>query len=139
MEGVFNLASTDVYLQDNLLCISHNLKQSPYIFNTAVGTFNNRFLLKYTKTTKGKIDKVDKIDCQKTVIVTKKDELLIIKSAVLPIQSIAVFNLLGRKIFENNLINKNELVIDSLVSDQQPIIVNIVLENGTVVSRKIVF
>jgi hypothetical protein len=38
----------NIYLEDRDLNIIHNLKLSPYTFTTGVGTFNSRFVLRYT-------------------------------------------------------------------------------------------
>ena len=46
-EGILNDVTTNVYLQDNLLNITHDLKAAPYNFNTNYGTYNDRFILKY--------------------------------------------------------------------------------------------
>lgn len=135
-EGVFNSTNNNVYLQDNLLNVTHNLKTSPYVFHTAAGTFNNRFILKYVNTTLGV---ADDMDYQKTVIVAKKENQLTMKSAFLPMKQIIVFDLLGRKVYENNDVNKNEFIINDVVLNQQTIIVKITLDNGTVVTRKVVF
>lgn len=36
-----------IYVMDKDLNIIHDLKQKPYLFNTTVGSFNNRFVLRY--------------------------------------------------------------------------------------------
>ena len=38
----------NIYLEDNDLHIIHNIKVSPYPFTSEAGTFNNRFVLRYT-------------------------------------------------------------------------------------------
>jgi hypothetical protein len=41
------------YFRDKTLNTIHDLRQSPYIFTAVNGTYNNRFLLRYTNTTLG--------------------------------------------------------------------------------------
>jgi hypothetical protein len=41
----------NIYLEDRDLNIIHNLKLSPYTFTSGVGTFNSRFVLRYTDST----------------------------------------------------------------------------------------
>lgn len=38
----------NIYLEDNVLHIIHNIKVSPYSFTSEIGTFNDRFVLRYT-------------------------------------------------------------------------------------------
>lgn len=45
-DGLFD--NQNIYIEDKLLGIIHNLKQSPYNFSTAAGMFNDRFVLRYT-------------------------------------------------------------------------------------------
>lgn len=40
----------DIFVEDLLLHITHNLKESPYSFHSESGTFNNRLILKYQDT-----------------------------------------------------------------------------------------
>lgn len=46
LDGIFT--GQMVYLEDKLLNIIHDLKQSPYTFATAAGTFDQRFVLRFT-------------------------------------------------------------------------------------------
>lgn len=47
-DGLFE--NQDIFIEDKQLAIIHNLKQSPYIFSAEVGTFDNRFVLRFTDT-----------------------------------------------------------------------------------------
>jgi hypothetical protein len=40
----------NIYVEDKLLNVIHDLKVSPYAFTTAAGTFDTRFVLRYTTT-----------------------------------------------------------------------------------------
>lgn len=46
LDGEFE--NQNVYLEDKLLNVIHDLKQSPYVFASAVGRFDDRFVLRYT-------------------------------------------------------------------------------------------
>ena len=46
LDGLFE--NQDIYLEDTTLNIIHDLKQSPYSFTSSVGTFDTRFILRYT-------------------------------------------------------------------------------------------
>ncbi|MFT3795306.1 PKD-like domain-containing protein [Flavobacterium sp.] len=43
----------NIYLEDKLLNVIHDLKVAPYSFTSEAGTFNTRFVLRYTTTTLG--------------------------------------------------------------------------------------
>ncbi len=45
LDGLFE--NQDVFVEDKLLGIIHNLKQSPYLFSSGIGTFNERLVLRY--------------------------------------------------------------------------------------------
>lgn len=49
VDGLFQ--AQDIYLEDQLEQVLHNLKQSPYNFTTEAGIFDNRFILRYTNNT----------------------------------------------------------------------------------------
>jgi hypothetical protein len=57
------LANQNVFLEDKLANKTANLKEGKYTFNTAAGTFNDRFVLRYTDKTLGiaETDKEDEI------------------------------------------------------------------------------
>jgi hypothetical protein len=133
-DGLF--VTQTVFIQDNLLNIDHNLSLAPYNFSTLTGTFNNRFVLKYTSATLGNNDPT--LDLS-NVIVAKIDNSIKIKSTIQNIDKILIFDLLGRKVFEQNKVNSKQFETKDLVLNQQTLIVKVILEDGLVVSRKIVY
>ncbi len=135
LDGLF-LDGQDIYLEDLLLNVTHHLSTSSYTFTTESGTFENRFLLRYTNAPLG-VDPINELDNQVTVAV--KDQLLKIKTAMESIQSITVFDLLGRKVFDKNDLNTTEFYAEDIVLNQQALIVKITLTNGQTVTRKIVY
>lgn len=135
-EGVFNSGSTGVFLEDKLLSSIHNLKVLPYTFTTHAGTFNDRFVLRYTDKTLGTGD-FDKVDSQ--VVISKDKNELKIKSAIETIKRITVFDLLGKKVFEKEAVNSNEFRSSSTGLSKQVGIVKVTLANGQVISKKVVF
>jgi hypothetical protein len=46
VDGLFD--AQDIYLEDTTLNIIHDLKQAPYSFTSLLGTFDTRFVLRYT-------------------------------------------------------------------------------------------
>ena len=130
LEGV--LIGQNVYLEDTLLNVTHDLKQGPYTFTSNYGTFNSRFVLKYTDTT---LTNNTFAANGNQVLTATKNQQLQIKSMEQSIDSITVYDLLGRVIASKTQIQANETTINNLPT-QQVLIVKIQLENGQVVSKK---
>jgi hypothetical protein len=135
-EGVFNNLSTAVYLEDKLLNVIHNLKTEAYTFTTEKGTFNDRFILSYTNKT---LSNKDFETLENQVLVSHKNKQIKVNSAVETIDKVMIYDLLGRQLFKKEKVNSNELTISSLVSGQQTLLVKVSLQNGKIVTNKIVF
>lgn len=135
-EGVFTNLNTPVYLEDKLLNVIYDLKQSPYTFTTEKGTFNDRFILRYTNKTLGTAD-LETLENQ--VLVSNKNKQIKVNSAVETIDKVLVYDLLGRQIFKKEKVNSKELTLNNLISSQQTLLVKVSLQNGHSVTKKIVY
>lgn len=135
VEGVF-LGSQNIYLQDNLLQIVHDVKTTPYNFASEVGTFNDRFVLLYIDES---LDVHDFESNNSNVVISKKGNELKIKSELENIRQIAVFDLLGRKVFDKDAINNAEFRMSNIALNNQIGIVKVTLANGQEISKKIIF
>jgi hypothetical protein len=135
-EGVFANLITPVYLEDKLLNLIHDLKQSPYTFTTEKGTFNDRFILRYTNKTLGTND-LETTENQ--VVVSNKDKQIKVNSAVETIDKVLVYDLLGRQLFKKEKVNSNELSIPNLNSSHQTLFIKVILQNDQTVTRKIIY
>jgi hypothetical protein len=107
MDGVF-VDQQDVYLEDRLLNVITNLKITPYTFITELGTFNNRFVLRYTDTLLGN----PVFNTNNDVIVYSKDKNIEVLSNE-NFESIVVYDLIGRELFKNAELNTNRFTISS--------------------------
>jgi hypothetical protein len=133
-EGLFGAA--DVIIEDKLVNVSHNLKSGPYTFATGEGVFNDRFVLKYTDKTLG----TDDLDKGKGgVIVSVKNKIVKINSALEQLDKVVIYDLLGKAVFKKINVNVNELEIPNLNLGHQVLIVKTTLQNGAVVTNKIVY
>ncbi|MFV5697155.1 T9SS sorting signal type C domain-containing protein [Flavobacterium sp. ZT3R17] len=134
VDGLF--VDKTVYLEDRLLNVIHNLKQSPYNFETENGVFNDRFVLRYTDKTLGTGD-FDKENNQ--VVVSVKNKQIKINSETEMINKILIFDISGKLIYKKINIDNNEMTILNLTSSEQTLLVKIVLKNGQTVTRKIIY
>jgi hypothetical protein len=135
-EGVFSGTAVNIYLEDKLLNVIHDLRKSPYVFKTEAGAFDHRFVLRYTNRLLGNQNfEVD----DSSVVVSAAGSQIKIRSDDGAIAEIRVYDLLGRAIFEAKGIGSKSYIIDQIEAHQQALIVNIILENHQVVKRKIIF
>ena len=130
------LATQNIYIEDKLLNVIHNIKDTPYAFTTEAGTFDDRFVLRYTDKTLGTGD-FNPLSNQ--IIISKDKNELKIKSELETIKRVTVFDLLGRKVFEKEAVNSNEFGSSSTGLSKQVGIVKVTLANGQVISKKVVF
>lgn len=134
-DGLFS-AGQDFYLEDLLLGVIHNIKKTPYNFISEAGSFNDRFVLRYTDKTLG--TGTFELD-DNTVVISKKGNELNIKSDLENIKRVTVFDLLGRKVFEKNSINSTEFHTSNIDLNDQIGVVKVTLSDGQEISKKIIF
>lgn len=134
VEGLF-IQGQVIYLKDNLLGITQNLTEGAYNFTTAAGTFNSRFEILYTNGSLG----IDPVLNPDSFVVYQQDSKIFVNAGVTEISGVTVFDMRGRMLYNQNGINATETVIDSLVAQQQVLIVQIQTADKGLVSKKIVF
>ncbi|MDR6966758.1 hypothetical protein J2X31_000756 [Flavobacterium arsenatis] len=134
-DGIFEYQN--VYLEDKLLNIIHNLKESEYQFTSTTGTFDERFVLRYAPS--AELSNPDHENIANGVLVYKNNNQIAVKSQLENIQDITVYDLLGREVFNAKNIGANSYNITDVVLNQQPLIVKATLINGQVVNKKIVY
>lgn len=123
-----------IYLEDLSTGAVHNLKQTPYTFTTAAGTFESRFQIRYTNVTLG----IDEVTVpSNTVWVYGTDVMTAVSSEEL-LASVVVHDLLGRRLYEAKNISAMQHVI-GLKPGEQVLLVTITLGNGQVETRKVKF
>jgi len=135
LDGLF-AGNQDIYLEDRLLNIVHNLKDSPYSFTAdAAGFVNDRFVLRYTNETLGNEEIVSSTA---GVNVYANDAINVVSTKEM-IQSVAVYDVLGRLVAEKKNVNATSTVINNVTISKSAYIVKVVLENGAEVSKKIIY
>tara|TARA_R110000868_G_scaffold107860_1_gene294876 strand:- start:2874 stop:6785 length:3912 start_codon:yes stop_codon:yes gene_type:complete len=134
VDGLFK--DQNVFIEDKLLDVIHDLKNEAYHFSTAKGVFDERFVLVYTNKKLG-TDEVELTD--KTVMVSSKNKEVKIASSNELIDSVMVYDFAGKQIYKKGNIASNNLFISSLVASNSPLIVKVKLQNGQITSQKIVY
>ena len=132
VDGLFT--NQDIYLQDNLLNITHDLKLAPYSFSSTIGTFADRFVLKYVNTNLATTN----FETNNDLKVLTSDKISLSSSNLL-IKKIEVFDLLGRKIDGYDKVNSKLQTLDNLYKSNRVLIIKTTLENDVIISKKIIF
>ncbi|WP_281336892.1 PA14 domain-containing protein [Flavobacterium eburneipallidum] len=130
------LTNQSVFLEDKLTNTVSNLKTGNYTFNTTAGTFNDRFVLKFTNKTLG-TGEFD--DTKNQVVVSLKNKQIKINSFAETIAKVAIYDLSGKLIYQKLNVNANELVLIDFTTKEQVLIVKTTLEHGTIVNDKVVY
>lgn len=135
VDGLFTSSTQDIYLEDLELGIIHDLRVNPYSFNATQGIHNSRFKLRYTNSVLGNEDFVGDSN---TVFVVS-NESLIVSSSKENIATIEIYDVLGRKLYQNKNVNTQSQIVDSIQKTNSGLIIYITLENGKQVVKKAIY
>jgi len=134
-DGVF-AEDQEIYIKDNLLAVTHNIKDGSYSFTSEAGTFKNRFEVVYAK--QGALDTDNPVLNGNSVILYQQGNVININSGNAEMTSVTIFDVRGTKIYSQANINTTEVAIANLVAQQQVLIVEINTVQGKVI-KKIVY
>jgi hypothetical protein len=127
VNGLFT--TQNIYLQDLYSNTIHDLRQSPYTFNSVSGTFNDRFILRYTNNSLGNND----FFINNTIIYNKDNKINIDSNKI--IKNVKVYDITGKLLYDNNF-NLNNVKIN-LECSKQILFIKIKTEDEQVITRKI--
>jgi hypothetical protein len=134
VDGLFNMRQ-QIYLEDKLLRITHNLKNSPYFFTSNEGVFNDRFVIKYNDFS---ITTAQSNLIISNVKASAKENQISVNSVYETMISVVVYDILGREIVRTENVSENEIRFTNIAVKNQTLIVKIKLKNGEIVTRKII-
>lgn len=130
MDGLFTQGQ-DIYLKDNITGTTSNLSNGAYTFTCGAGTFENRFTIVYSET----LGTNNPDALAKNVVIYSNNKQVTVESTE-QIQSVIVYDLLGRTLYSNSNVN-NAAITTTGINAQQVIIAKATLSNGAVISQKI--
>ncbi|MBN4048391.1 hypothetical protein JYU17_00295, partial [Flavobacteriaceae bacterium AH-315-O20] len=131
MEGI--LKSTEIYLVDNFLNVTHDLRAGDYAFEQATtGAFAKRFTLKFAGQT---LDVDDIVLDGKQFIVSNNFGNIKIR-ANKNVKAIKVYDLFGRMLISKNPNLQSFELNTGSIRNGTVLIIEATLENGSVISRK---
>lgn len=132
IDGLFE--ETSVYLKDNFLHLTHNLKETPYYFETESGVSNNRFKIVYQNSTLNH----PTFNNANSISVFVKNNEIHIKSSLDEINEVILFDLTGRKIYQKQ-INATEIIISDIILAKQTILMQMKMSDNQLITKKIIF
>lgn len=135
MTGVFE-GDQIVILEDTMTGIEHNLKDGGYTFTAGEGTYENRFILKYTTEA---LNVENPVAALNNIVVYKQGSTININAGDIEMSGVRVYDIRGRVLFENQAVNSTETAISSLASSQQVLLVQISSPANGTVTKKIIF
>lgn len=135
VDGIFASSTQDIYLEDLEFGIIHDLRVNPYSFNATQGIHNSRFVLRYTNSVLGNEDFIDDTN---TVFVVS-NESLTVSSLKENITAIEIYDVLGRKLYQNKNVNTQSQIVNSIQKTNSGLIIYITLENGKQVVKKTIY
>ncbi|MBP1838124.1 GEVED domain-containing protein [Formosa algae] len=135
LDGVFGNTDQAIYLEDLYENTIHNLRDSPYEFTSEIGTFNDRFILRYQDSTLSIDDVIADTDLK--IIATQN--FIKASTTTSTINKIIVYDIIGRVLYQANSLNATEIKLDQLAPTQSPLIVKATLSNGTTKIQKVIY
>ncbi|TDE06043.1 T9SS sorting signal type C domain-containing protein [Flavobacterium sandaracinum] len=128
------LKNQNVFIEDKWSNTVKGLNEASYIFTTAIGTFDDRFVLLFRDKT---LTVNDAEKDTESIFVSSKNKELRVNSTKELIKEITIYSLEGKKIYHKNGINKTDYSITNWFVTHQIVMVKIVLQNGRSVTKKV--
>ncbi|NUY80790.1 fibronectin type III domain-containing protein [Flavobacterium sp. MAH-1] len=129
VDGLFT--DQNIYLEDKLLDIIHNLKESPYDFTSATGRFDDRFVLRYT-TEALQVNDAEQLQLMAFI----DDEQLLVQSSK-TVSKVVVYDITG-KLLRTFLPISDEFPLRwDFFYSEGIYLAKIYFPDGTVVNRKL--
>ncbi len=133
-EGLFN-TNQAIYIKDTTTDTYHNLKEAPFTFTSAAGSFNERFQVHYVN----QILSVDNpLFNEDSVLIYGSNKTITAASTASNITGIEIYDVLGKRIFSNISLDTSEFVTNTFDLNTAFLIVKVVLENNKTITRKII-
>ncbi|MCL9807915.1 GEVED domain-containing protein [Flavobacterium luminosum] len=134
VDGLFKTEGQKIYVEDLLTNTTHDLTLSPYSFTSDKGIFKNRFVIKFNDQ---KLSNTDN-EFSNSVVVFGKEQLTI-KSELFSIKEVTVYDVLGKTLLHAKDITEKEYQANALRPTNTVILVKATLENGAVITKKVIF
>ncbi|MEI7508722.1 MAG: hypothetical protein WCJ62_04580 [Flavobacterium sp.] len=132
VDGLFQQGQS-IYLEDKLLHVIYNLRLAPYVFSTAQGIFNDRFVLRYTNPS---LSNSNFPEVSSSFIIFKSEDFIHIKSDISKMSEIIVYDIQGRIINDFKNLDSSEYQF-AAPTEQQILVLKIITTDNFSFFRKI--
>ena len=133
-DGLF--VHQSIYLEDLLLGVIHDLKNTPYTFSSSPGTHDTRFALRFTNETLG----VAEVTTPKNAVWAYVENGAIqVRSSERTLESVELFDVRGRLLASQKGLQSTATAFPSILAATQVVLVRITTEEGTVETKRVVF
>ena len=136
VDGLF-LGEQNIYLRDNLLNVTHNLKANAYSFTSNQGNFSDRFGIVYNNA--ALTISTPTFDVNSVVVYKNDDKILGINAGKVIINNVKIYDVRGRLIGEESNINASTVVLNNLKTYHEVLLVKITSVDNQVVTKKVVY
>jgi len=133
MDGLFT-DYDDIYLKNNITNTYHNLKNGSFTFNAQAGTFNDHFEIHFVEQTLG----INPEGSANNLIIYGANGVLNVKGFETNIQSIEVFDLVGKLLFVVNDVNTLDYISPSINTTSPILIARVTDQNNLVTTKKVI-
>ena len=127
--------ATDIYRPKNVDKAPIIFSRTPYNFNSDTGSYDDRFVLRYTDTTLS----TNNDDLYAPLNILAFNNSLKIESETLQINKVVVYDIQGRLIQTFSNINSLSFTKKEVNLSSGSYLVNVILENGFVSTKKVIF
>jgi hypothetical protein len=131
LDGLFT--NQTIYLEDQKKSIIQDLKKGSYSFTSAQGTFDNRLILRFKNT-----NEVAEKLTNEVQIVTRTNQIQI-SSTKDKISLVVLFSLEGKQLYQAQRLNTKTHSVEASLWKTKVLIVQITLETGEKITRKLLF
>ena len=132
-DGLFD--SQPIYIEDTVLNTIHDLRASDYSFATQIGTFTNRFIVRFVNPALG-VD-TPLFDVNQVVIYKNQSNDFVITSGTNTMATVKVFDIRGRLLEEKKDINATQTTIGGGMANEV-LLVQITTTDGIVVTKRVI-
>jgi hypothetical protein len=128
------LSNQNIFLEDKLLNLIHNLRSTPYTFTVQEGETLERFVLRYNNQI---LSTDENIFTNQVTIFTNNH--INVKSSDLFVKEIIVYDILGKILIDKQNINQQEIILSKLKPSNDVLFVKVKLENDVVITKTVIY
>ena len=132
-DGLFE--NQEIYVEDKELNVIHNLKESPYNFRSGIGTYNRRFVLRFTDSNGETRVLSDTLEPNVNAIIEQRN--LVIEASQ-NIITVDIYDVSGKLIGSDSLVEMSRNYSSNFLYAEGVYLIKIKLENGYIATKKLI-